>query len=42
MKTVKMILAKSRNGVIGNDGAIPWKCPEDMEYFKSVTMGVLS
>lgn len=39
MKTVKMILAKSRNGVIGNDGAIPWKCPEDMEYFKSVTMG---
>lgn len=39
MKTVKMILAKSRNGVIGNDGSIPWNCPEDMEYFKSVTTG---
>lgn len=34
-----MIFAKSRNGVIGNKGSIPWKCPEDMEYFKSVTTG---
>jgi dihydrofolate reductase len=37
-KTVKMILAKSRNGVIGYRGKIPWKHPEDLKRFKSLTV----
>lgn len=32
-----LIVAVSDNGVIGNEGTIPWTVPEDMEYFGSVT-----
>ena len=34
-----IILAKSRNGVIGQNNAIPWHLPEDMARFKQLTMG---
>lgn len=34
-----LIFARSRNGVIGNAGALPWQLPEDMAHFKRVTMG---
>jgi dihydrofolate reductase len=34
-----LIFAKSRNGVIGKDNALPWHLPEDMAHFKRVTMG---
>ena len=36
---VKMILAVSQNGVIGNDGKLPWKIPEDLKRFKKLTEG---
>lgn len=37
---VTIIVAYSvENRVIGNQGTIPWKIPQDMKYFKSVTMG---
>lgn len=36
-KTIKMIYAKSQNGVIGNKGKIPWNHPEDMAHFKELT-----
>jgi len=29
----------SRNGVIGLDNRLPWHLSEDLQYFKSVTMG---
>jgi dihydrofolate reductase len=36
---VGMILARSRNGVVGKDGGMPWHLPEDLARFKRVTMG---
>ena len=36
---VSLIVAQSLNGIIGNDGAIPWSVPEDMRFFREVTMG---
>ncbi len=36
---LSLIAAVASNGVIGMNGGIPWHIPEDMAYFKSVTMG---
>jgi len=36
---ISLIVAVSRNGVIGVDNQLPWHLPEDLKYFKSVTMG---
>ena len=36
---ISLILAVSRNGVIGRDGAIPWRISTDMRRFRSLTMG---
>ncbi|MCM1008182.1 MAG: dihydrofolate reductase [Ruminococcus flavefaciens] len=36
---VSIIAAVAKNGVIGSCGRIPWNIPEDMEYFRKVTMG---
>ncbi len=37
--TVTLILAAAENGVIGKDGAIPWRIADDMKRFKALTMG---
>lgn len=34
-----IVAAVSENGVIGNNGGIPWHSKEDLQYFKSLTMG---
>lgn len=34
-----LIYARSRNGVIGRAGTLPWHLPEDMAHFKQVTAG---
>lgn len=36
---VAMIAAVGENGVIGADGAIPWRLPTDFAHFKRTTMG---
>ncbi len=38
MMNLGIIAAISSNGVIGKDGKIPWRIPEDMKRFKEVTM----
>jgi dihydrofolate reductase len=39
MSRLTLIVARARNGVIGNGSAIPWKIPGEQAYFKRVTMG---
>jgi dihydrofolate reductase len=39
MKMVGLIWAQSTSGVIGRDGRIPWRLPEDQARFKELTMG---
>jgi dihydrofolate reductase len=36
---ISAIVAVSKNGVIGQNGQIPWYLPADLKYFKKVTMG---
>ena len=36
---LNLIVARARNGTIGIDGRLPWRLPEDMAYFRQVTMG---
>lgn len=39
MVELAVIVAAARNGVIGRNNALPWHLPEDLRYFKQVTMG---
>lgn len=32
-------LARADNGVIGRDGGLPWRLPEDLKRFKTLTFG---
>ena len=34
-----LVVARSRNGVIGRDNRLPWRLPADLAYFKRVTLG---
>ena len=36
---ISLIVAVSRNGAIGLNNQLPWYLPDDLKYFKSVTMG---
>src|SRR5579863_4997897 len=36
---IVLIAAVADNGVIGADGAIPWRLKSDLQRFKSMTMG---
>ncbi len=37
--TVTLVAAVGANGVIGVDGGLPWRLPDDLAHFKSLTMG---
>jgi len=34
-----MVVAIGDGGVIGKDGELPWRLPEDLQHFKAMTMG---
>lgn len=37
--TLSIIVAMSKNSVIGKDNKIPWRLSEDLKRFKQITMG---
>lgn len=37
--SITMVAARGRNGVIGADGDMPWRIPEDFAHFKRLTTG---
>jgi dihydrofolate reductase len=39
MSRIALVLAMSRNGVIGRDGGLPWHIPSELKRFKAITMG---
>lgn len=39
LPAISMIVARSRNHVIGRDNQMPWKISADLQFFKKVTMG---
>ncbi len=36
---VSLVVAVAENGVIGKENGLPWRLPEDLKYFKRITMG---
>jgi dihydrofolate reductase len=36
---IALLYARSRNGVIGRAGTLPWHLPEDLAHFKRTTLG---
>ncbi|MEI6487284.1 MAG: dihydrofolate reductase [Sphingomonadales bacterium] len=39
MLDITLVVARARNGVIGNSGALPWHLPADLKHFKALTIG---
>jgi dihydrofolate reductase len=37
---IVLVLARADNGVIGDQGKIPWRIPDDMKRFKALTVGL--
>jgi dihydrofolate reductase len=38
-KTVVLVAAVGENGVIGNQGTLPWRLKSDLQHFKRLTVG---
>src|SRR4051794_11807779 len=38
-KTIVLVAAVGENGVIGNQGALPWRLRSDLQHFKRLTIG---
>ena len=36
---ISLIAAVAQNGVIGREGGLPWRLPEDLKFFKATTLG---
>ena len=38
-KNLSMIFATTKSGLLGVGNNLPWECPEDLAFFKDITMG---
>ena len=36
---ISLVVAKSKNNVIGKNNQLPWHLPADLKHFKNLTMG---
>jgi dihydrofolate reductase len=36
---IVFVIARAENGVIGRNGDLPWRIPEDLKRFRTLTMG---
>jgi dihydrofolate reductase len=36
---ITLLVAMDRSGVIGRDGGLPWRLPDDLKRFKALTLG---
>ena len=39
MTRIAFVVARDRRGVIGKDGALPWRLPDDMRRVRELTVG---
>jgi len=39
VSVISLVVAAADNGVIGKEGKLPWRIPEDMRRFKALTIG---
>jgi len=39
LRALTLVVAVAENGVIGRDGALPWRLPEDLKHFRRLTLG---
>lgn len=39
LRNLSMIAAVAENGVIGREADLPWRLPDDLAYFKRMTLG---
>ncbi len=39
MSRIAFVVARDRNGVIGKNGRLPWRLPDDMRHVRALTVG---
>lgn len=39
MADIRLVVAVAENGVIGADGDLPWRLPDELKHFRRITMG---
>lgn len=39
MKTLSLVVAMDQNRLIGRNGHLPWRLPEDLKHFRRLTLG---
>lgn len=39
MADLRLVVAVAENGVIGADGDLPWRLPDELKHFRRITMG---